>query len=44
MLMRSRFTNHVALRMLSYAIDTTLLTAALMLITCCISIRSCRPG
>lgn len=33
MLMRSRYTNHVALRMLSYAIDTTLLTAALMLIT-----------
>ncbi|SFN68625.1 SirB2 family protein [Dokdonella immobilis] len=33
MLLRSRFTNHVALRMLSYAIDTTLLTAALMLIT-----------
>lgn len=33
MLTRSRFTNHVALRMLSYTIDTTLLTAALMLIT-----------
>ena len=33
MLMCSRFTNHVALRMLSYTIDTTLLTAALMLIT-----------
>ena len=33
MLMRSRYTNHVALRMLSYAIDTTLLTAALMLVT-----------
>ena len=31
MLMRSRYTNHVALRMLSYAIDTTLLTAALVL-------------
>jgi uncharacterized membrane protein SirB2 len=33
MLAHSRFTNHVALRMLSYTIDTTLLTAALMLIT-----------
>lgn len=33
MIARSRFTNHVALRVLSYAIDTTLLTAALMLIT-----------
>ena len=33
MLVRSRFTNHIALRFLSYAIDTTLLTAALMLIT-----------
>lgn len=33
MLARSRYTNHVALRMLSYAIDTTLLTAALMLVT-----------
>jgi uncharacterized membrane protein SirB2 len=33
MLAHSRYTNHVALRMLSYAIDTTLLTAALMLIT-----------
>lgn len=33
MLVRSRYTNHVALRMLSYVIDTTLLTAALMLIT-----------
>lgn len=33
MLVRSRYTNHVALRMLSYTIDTTLLTAALMLIT-----------
>lgn len=33
MLARSRFANHVALRMLSYVIDTTLLTAALMLIT-----------
>jgi len=33
MLADSRFTNHAALRYLSYAIDTTLLTAALMLIT-----------
>jgi len=33
MLARSRFTNHPALRFLSYAIDTTLLTAALMLVT-----------
>jgi uncharacterized membrane protein SirB2 len=33
MLAHSRYTNHVALRMLSYTIDTTLLTAALMLIT-----------
>ena len=33
MLARSRFSNHPALRYLSYAIDTTLLTAALMLVT-----------
>jgi uncharacterized membrane protein SirB2 len=33
MLAGSSFTNHAALRYLSYAIDTTLLTAALMLIT-----------
>ncbi len=33
MLTRSRITNHAALRYLSYAIDTTLLTAALMLVT-----------
>jgi uncharacterized membrane protein SirB2 len=33
MLLRSRWTNHPALRWLSYAIDTTLLTAALMLVT-----------
>jgi uncharacterized membrane protein SirB2 len=33
MLAGSRFTNHAALRYLSYAIDTTLLTAALMLVT-----------
>lgn len=33
MLARSRLSNHIALRVLSYAIDTTLLTAALMLIT-----------
>lgn len=33
MLARSRWTNHPALRWLSYAIDTTLLTAALMLVT-----------
>lgn len=33
MLARSRFANHAALRYLSYAIDTTLLTAALMLVT-----------
>ncbi len=33
MLARSRWTNHAALRGLSYAIDTTLLTAALMLAT-----------
>jgi len=31
MLARAPYSNHVALRMLSYAIDTTLLTAALML-------------
>jgi uncharacterized membrane protein SirB2 len=33
MLARSRAANHAALRFLSYAIDTTLLTAALMLVT-----------
>ncbi len=33
MLARSRVTNHPVLRYLSYAIDTTLLTAALMLVT-----------
>jgi uncharacterized membrane protein SirB2 len=33
MLARSRFTDHLLLRWLSYAIDTTLLTAALMLVT-----------
>jgi uncharacterized membrane protein SirB2 len=33
MLAGSRLTNHAALRYLSYAIDTTLLTAALMLVT-----------
>ena len=33
MLLRSRFTNHAALRYTSYVIDTTLLTAALMLAT-----------
>ncbi len=33
MLARSRWTNHVALRWLSYTIDTVLLTAALMLAT-----------
>jgi uncharacterized membrane protein SirB2 len=33
MLARSRTTNHPALRYLSVAIDTTLLTAALMLVT-----------
>jgi len=33
MLARSRLTNHAALRFLSYAIDTILLTAALMLVT-----------
>jgi uncharacterized membrane protein SirB2 len=33
MLAGSRFTNHPVLRYASYAIDTTLLTAALMLIT-----------
>lgn len=33
MLARSRLSQHVALRMLSYAIDTTLLTSALMLVT-----------
>lgn len=33
MLARSRLANHAALRYLSYAIDTTLLTAALMLVT-----------
>ncbi len=33
MLAGSRLANHAALRHLSYAIDTTLLTAALMLIT-----------
>lgn len=32
MLARSRYTNQPALRYLSYAIDTTLLTAALMLV------------
>ena len=32
MLAGSRFTNHAALRYLSYAIDTTLLTAAVMLV------------
>lgn len=32
MLARTRMTNHPALRYLSYAIDTTLLTAALMLV------------
>ncbi len=33
MLARSRWAQHAALRWLSYAIDTTLLTAALMLVT-----------
>src|SRR6187551_1603300 len=33
MLAGSRLANHAALRYLSYAIDTTLLTAALMLVT-----------
>jgi uncharacterized membrane protein SirB2 len=33
MLARSSLANHAALRYLSYAIDTTLLTAALMLVT-----------
>lgn len=33
MLLRSEFSNHIALRFASYAIDTTLLTAALMLAT-----------
>jgi uncharacterized membrane protein SirB2 len=33
MLARSNLANHAALRYLSYAIDTTLLTAALMLVT-----------
>ena len=33
MLARSQLANHAALRYLSYAIDTTLLTAALMLVT-----------
>jgi len=33
MLARSRCTNHLALRYLSYVLDTTLLTAALMLVT-----------
>src|SRR3954462_1675333 len=33
MLARSPLANHAALRYLSYAIDTTLLTAALMLVT-----------
>jgi uncharacterized membrane protein SirB2 len=33
MLARSALANHAALRYLSYAIDTTLLTAALMLVT-----------
>lgn len=33
MLARSALANHAALRWLSYAIDTTLLTAALMLVT-----------
>ena len=33
MLAGSRFTNHAALRYLSYTIDTMLLTAALMLVT-----------
>ncbi len=33
MMAESRWANHVALRMLSYAIDTTLLTAALMLVS-----------
>jgi uncharacterized membrane protein SirB2 len=33
MLFGSRLTNHAALRYLSYAIDTTLLAAALMLVT-----------
>lgn len=33
MLARSRWAQHAALRWLSHAIDTTLLTAALMLVT-----------
>lgn len=33
MLARSRHTNHIAFRVMSWTIDTTLLTAALMLIT-----------
>ena len=33
MLARARFTNHAALRFLAYAIDTTLLTSALLLTT-----------
>ncbi len=33
MLARSRHVNHIALRVMSWTIDTTLLTAALMLIT-----------
>lgn len=33
MLMRSKFTNHAALRYASYTVDTVLLTAALMLAT-----------
>jgi uncharacterized membrane protein SirB2 len=33
MLARSRFTNHAGLRYLSYAIDTSLLTSALMLVS-----------
>jgi uncharacterized membrane protein SirB2 len=33
MLARSRLTNHAALRYLSYAIDSVLLTSALMLVT-----------
>lgn len=33
MLARASFTNHAALRFVSYAIDTTLLTSALMLTT-----------
>jgi len=33
MVLRSKFSNHAALRYSSYAVDTTLLTAALMLAT-----------